>query len=82
LIGILGDRDLQLKLAVPLNWLVPGDLRIVHVAETGLDYNAAITPTLGRVETVSRMLKVYGAIRSEIDRLLPGISGSTIFLQH
>jgi membrane fusion protein (multidrug efflux system) len=84
LLDILDDRDLQLELVVPSNWLawmVPGDPFRIHVAETGLDYEAAITRTSGRVDAVSRTLKVYGAIGGKMDRLLPGMSGTAVFPQ-
>ncbi len=82
LLDILDDRDLQLELVVPsrwLSWLAPGAPFTVHVAETGLDYPAQITRTSGRVEPVSRTIKVYGVLRGPADRLLPGMSGTAAF---
>lgn len=82
LLDILDDRDLQLELVVPsrwLAWLAPGAPFTIHVTETGADYPAAITRTSGRVEPVSRTIKVYGTIRGAADRLLPGMSGTAVF---
>ena len=82
LLDILDDRDLQLELVVPshwLTWLAPGAPFTIHVTETGLDYDSQITRTSGRVEAVSRTIKVYGTIRGNQDRLLPGMSGTATF---
>lgn len=82
LLDILDDRDLQLELVVPshwLTWLAPDAPFAIHVTETGLDYDAQIVRTSGRVEAVSRTIKVYGTIRGDQDRLLPGMSGTATF---
>jgi len=82
LLDILNDRELQLELVVPspwLAWLAPGAPFSVHLSETGRDYPAEIVRTSGRVEPVSRTIKVYGVLRGPIDGLLPGMSGTAAF---
>ncbi len=82
LIEILSDKDLELELILPsqwLAWLKPGTPFQVTVDETGKTYAAKLTRLSGKVDAVSRSIKVYGHIDQPDDTLLPGMSGQARF---
>jgi membrane fusion protein, multidrug efflux system len=82
LIEILSDKDLNLELILPsqwLAWLKPGTPFQVTIDETGKTYAAQLTRLSGRVDAVSRSIKVYGHIDQPDDALLPGMSGQARF---
>ena len=81
LLEILSDKDLELELIVPslwLSWLKPGQPFDVAIDETGKTYAAKITRVSGKVDAVSRSVKVYGQIDHPTDALLPGMSGRAL----
>ncbi|HLZ67439.1 MAG TPA: HlyD family efflux transporter periplasmic adaptor subunit [Aliidongia sp.] len=81
LLEILSDKDLDLELIVPslwLAWLKPGAAFDVAIDETGKTYPAKITRLSGKVDAVSRSVKVYGKIDGPVDALLPGMSGRAL----
>jgi membrane fusion protein (multidrug efflux system) len=81
LLEILNDKDLDLELIVPslwLTWLKPGVPFDVAIDETGKTYSAKITRLSGRVDAVSRSIKIYGKIDNPADTLLPGMSGRAL----
>ena len=81
LIEILSDKDLDLELIVPslwLTWLKPGVPFDVAIDETGKTYPAKITRLSGKVDAVSRSIKIYGKIDNPADTLLPGMSGRAL----
>lgn len=81
LLEILSDKDLDLELIVPslwLTWLKPGAAFDVAIDETGKTYPAKITRLSGKVDAVSRSIKVYGKIDGPVDTLLPGMSGRAL----
>jgi membrane fusion protein (multidrug efflux system) len=78
----LSDQDLDFEQIVPsrwLAWLKPGAKYSVVIDETGKTYPATLTRLSGKVDAVSRSVKVYGHIDDAIDTLLPGMSGHAIF---
>ncbi len=82
LIEILSDKDLELELILPsqwLAWLKPGTPFQVTVDETGKTYAAKLTRLSGKVDAVSRSIKVYGHIDQPDEALLPGMSGQARF---
>ena len=82
MLDVLSDRNLDLELIVPslwLTWLKPGSTFNVAIDESGKTYPATITRLSGKVDAVSRSIKVYGHIDSPPDTLLPGMSGRAIF---
>lgn len=81
LLDILNDKDLDLELIVPslwLTWLKPGTPFDVVIDETGKTYSAKLTRLSGKVDAVSRSIKVYGKIDGPVDALLPGMSGRAL----
>lgn len=82
MLDVLSDHNLDLELIVPslwLTWLKPGSPFNVAIDESGKTYPATITRLSGKVDAVSRSIKVYGHIDSPPDTLLPGMSGRAIF---
>jgi membrane fusion protein (multidrug efflux system) len=82
LIEILSDKDLNLELILPsqwLAWLKPGTPFQVTIDESGKTYAAQLTRLSGKVDAVSRSIKVYGHIDQPDDALLPGMSGQARF---
>jgi membrane fusion protein (multidrug efflux system) len=82
MLDVLNDKDLNLELIVPslwLTWLKPGSTFNVAIDEAGKTYPATLTRLSGKVDAVSRSIKVYGHIDNPPDTLLPGMSGRAIF---
>jgi RND family efflux transporter MFP subunit len=82
LLDVLSDRNLDLEMIVPsmwLAWLKPGNTFNVAIDETGKTYPATLTRLSGKVDAVSRSIKVYGHIDNPPDTLLPGMSGRAVF---
>jgi RND family efflux transporter MFP subunit len=81
LLDILSDRDLELEMIVPsrwLTWLKAGTGYDVAIDETGKTYHAGIVRLSGKVDAVSRSIKVYGRISGSTADLLPGMSGRAL----
>lgn len=81
LLEILSDKDLDLELIVPslwLTWLKPGMPFDVAIDETGQTYAAKIIRLSGKVDAISRSIKIYGKINNPADALLPGMSGRAL----
>ena len=79
MIEILDDADLEIEMIVPSNWLrwlAPHQRFQVRVDETGATYPADIVRVSGRVDAVSRTVKVYARFASPDAKLLPGMSGT------
>jgi membrane fusion protein (multidrug efflux system) len=82
LIEILNDKDLELDMILPsqwMAWLKPGTPFQVTVDETGKSFGGHLTRLSGKVDAVSRSVKVYGQIDRPDDSLLPGMSGQARF---
>jgi len=82
LLEVLSDKSLELEMIVPslwLSWLKPGSPLKVSIDETGKTYPATLARLSGKVDAVSRSVKVYGRIDNPPDTLLPGMSGHALF---
>jgi RND family efflux transporter MFP subunit len=82
MLEVLSDKRLELEMIVPsmwLSWLKPGTPLKVAIDETGKTYPATLSRLSGKVDAVSRSVKVYGRIDTQSDTLLPGMSGHAIF---
>ena len=81
-IVVLNDRELELELVVPSNWLVwlePGQEFIFRVDETGKIHPAKITSLGAEVDPVSQTIKAYGKLLEADGRVLAGMSGKARF---
>ena len=82
MMDILSDKELELETIVPsvwLTWLKPDVKFSVKVLETDKTYSATLVRISGRVDPVSRTIKVYGKVDGAIADLLPGMSGNAKF---
>lgn len=82
MLEVLSDKGLELEMIVPsmwLSWLKPGSPLNVKIDETGKTYPATLVRLSGKVDAVSRSVKVYAHIDKPSDSLLPGMSGHAIF---
>jgi RND family efflux transporter MFP subunit len=82
LLEVLSDKSLELEMIVPslwLSWLKPGSALKVTIDETGKTYPATLDRLSGKVDPVSRSVKVYARIDNPSEALLPGMSGHAIF---
>lgn len=82
LLEVLSDKSLELEMIVPslwLSWLKAGSPLKVSIDETGKTYPATLARLSGKVDAVSRSVKVYGRIDNPPDTLLPGMSGHALF---
>ncbi len=78
MIDLLNDADLESEMVVPsawLSWLEPGRRLPIRIAETGRDYEVQLSRISGRVDPVSRTVKVYATLVGSHPELLPGMSG-------
>lgn len=81
MLDILSDNDLELEMIVPsrwLSWLKPGVRFDATIDETGKTYQAELGRVSGRVDPVSRSIKMYSHVVSPPDDLLPGMSGRAL----
>ncbi len=81
MLDILSDRELELEMIGPsrwLAWLKPGAKFDVVIDETGKTYGAEVTRLSGRVDPISRSIKVYGRLPIAPDDLLSGMSGRAL----
>jgi len=82
LLEIVESGPPPLELFVPsrwVAWLTPGMAFQVRVDETGDDLPAHVTGLGARVDPVSQLLKIRGALDRAPLNLLPGMSGRAIF---
>jgi membrane fusion protein, multidrug efflux system len=83
MLEIVGDASLNLEMIVPsqwLAWLKPGSAFSVAIDETGKTLPATLTRISGKVDPVSRSIKVYGHLDNPPATLLPGMSGRALFV--
>ncbi len=81
MLDILSDNDLELEMIVPsrwLSWLKPGTRFDATIDETGKTYQAELNRVSGRVDPVSRSIKMYSHVVSAAGDLLPGMSGRAL----
>jgi membrane fusion protein, multidrug efflux system len=82
LLEVLSDKSLELEMIVPsmwLSWIKPGSTLKVTIDETGKTYPATLDRLSGKVDPVSRSVKVYARIDNPSESLLPGMSGHAVF---
>lgn len=78
LLDILDDHAFEVELVAPshwLSWLKPGYAFRVRIDETDKTYPARVTRLGGRVDPVSRSIKVIGEITGDAPELMAGMSG-------
>ena len=81
MIDILSDHDLEIETIMPsrwLTWLKAGVEFNIAIDETARIYPAAIVRMSGKVDPVSRSVKVYARVTGPADDLLPGMSGRAL----
>lgn len=83
MLDILSDHELELEMIVPsrwITWLKPGESFDVAIDETGRTYKAELTRLSGKVDPVSRSIKVYAKVKAQAEDLLPGMSGRALIV--
>lgn len=82
LMTILDDRDLEIEILVPSNWLTwlkVGTPFTFHVDETDGDYLAKVSELGARVDPVSQTMRVDGVFETAVHDVLAGMSGTARF---
>lgn len=78
LLEVVDDRELEVEMIIPSVWLAwarPGHRFAIEIEEVGKRYDAEVTRLSGRVDAVSRSVKIYGKLLSKSPELMPGMSG-------
>jgi RND family efflux transporter MFP subunit len=81
MLEMVDDGELELEMIVPslwLAWLKPGHKFEVEIEETGKRYRTEVSRLAGRVDAVSRSVKVYGKLLARPGELMPGMSGRAL----
>ncbi|AQU89171.1 efflux transporter periplasmic adaptor subunit [Komagataeibacter nataicola] len=84
MLEILDDISLELSMIVSsmeLRHLQPGTPFRVHILETDATYPATVSRVSGKVDPVSKTIKVYGKLTQAAPDLLPGMTGEARFGQ-
>ncbi|GBQ51451.1 efflux RND transporter periplasmic adaptor subunit (plasmid) [Komagataeibacter sucrofermentans] len=84
MLEILDDTSLELSMIVSsmeLPHLQPGTPFKVHILETDATYTASVSRLSGKVDPVSKTIKVYGKLTQPAPNLLPGMTGEARFGQ-
>ncbi|AZV38629.1 efflux RND transporter periplasmic adaptor subunit [Komagataeibacter xylinus] len=84
MLEILDDTSLELSMIVSsmeLRHLQPGTPFKVHILETDATYPATVSRISGKVDPVSKTIKVYGKLTHPAPDLLPGMTGEAQFGQ-
>lgn len=82
ILSILNDRDLEIELIVPsnwLNWLKEGESFSFIIDETGKTLNAKVAKIAAVVDPVSQTIKLIGKFDDDIEGVLSGMSGTAQF---
>ena len=82
LMGLLDDKDLELELIVPSNWLTwlkPKAEFSIHIEELAKSYRASVTAIGARVDPVSQSIKLKAKIIGAHSELMVGMGGRAIF---
>ena len=82
LVEIVGDRDLEIDLLVPSNWLVwlkPGDKFDFFIDETQRSHSAHVQRIGAVVEPISQTARLTAAFQHQGKSVLPGMSGTAYF---
>jgi multidrug efflux pump subunit AcrA (membrane-fusion protein) len=78
---MVDDGELEVEMIVPsswLSWMRAGHRFEVEIEETGKRYGTQVTRLSGRVDAVSRSVKVYGKLLARAAELMPGMSGRAL----
>ncbi|MBB2170159.1 efflux RND transporter periplasmic adaptor subunit [Gluconacetobacter aggeris] len=81
MLDILDDSSLELSMIVSsmeLRQLRPDTPFKVWIHETGRTYDAVVTRLSGKVDPVSKTIKVYGRLVQPAPDLLPGMTGDAV----
>lgn len=82
ILSILNDRDLEIELIVPsnwLNWLKVGEPFSFIIDETGKILDAKVAKIGAVVDPVSQTIKLTGKFDDDIEEVLSGMSGTAQF---
>lgn len=82
ILSILNDRDLEIELIVPsnwLNWLSVDEVFTFLVDETGKTLDAKVSMIGAVVDPVSQTVKLTGKFEGNLDGVLSGMSGTAQF---
>lgn len=82
ILSILNDRDLEIELIVPSNWLTwlnTGEQFTFLIDETGKTLEAKVTKISAVVDPVSQTIKLIGKFEGDLDGVLSGMSGTAQF---
>lgn len=81
MLEILDDSTLELSMLVPsmaLQHLLPGTTFQVWIHETDHTYDVRVTRVSGKVDPVSKTVKIYAQLVQPAPDLLPGMTGNAI----
>ncbi len=82
ILSILNDRDLEIELIVPsnwLNWLAVEEAFSFMIDETGKVLDAKVSKIGAVVDPVSQTIKLTGKFAGDINGVLSGMSGTAQF---
>lgn len=82
ILSILNDRDLEIELIVPsnwLNWLTVEESFSFMIDETGKILDAKVSKIGAVVDPVSQTIKLTGKFSGDISGVLSGMSGTAQF---
>ena len=82
ILSILNDRDLEIELIVPsnwLNWLAVEETFSFMIDETGKILDAKVSKIGAVVDPVSQTIKLTGKFASDLNGVLSGMSGTAQF---
>ncbi len=82
ILSILNDRDLEIELIVPsnwLNWLVEGESFSFVIDETEKTFDAKVAKIAAVVDPVSQTIKLIGKFDGDVEGVLSGMSGTAQF---
>ena len=82
LLSILSDKQLEIELIVPSNWLTwlqRGTGFQFLIDETDKNYKANVAQLGASVDPVSQTIRVLGVFESAVDDVLSGMSGTATF---
>jgi membrane fusion protein, multidrug efflux system len=85
ILSVLNDRDLEIELIVPsnwLNWLTVGEPFSFLIDETGETLEAKVSKIAAVVDPVSQTIKLIGKFNGKIESVLSGMSGTAQFKQN
>ena len=83
-LSIVGNGNLEVELIVPSNWLswLKNDAAFTfRIDETARDYAGRVARIGASVDAVSQLVKVIAVLETQVDDVLPGMSGSASFTQ-